>query len=235
MLAAARFSPPPSGDVPSRSVDPPSAVPAPPVIADSLMGKEYQKSVVVGGQTVPLPQGTWVALASFKGTYAAPGDTMVLGNLEGAELKGLIAVNAYLGPSPTGTTRPSAACQRQDVIFLSAAPAQGDSLECWWVNHATSVWQDQAPFKAAYLELAQRKIAAPDVFINVGFYRATPKGFATTFYFFDPATEGIASAPGRWFDSEWRKDRLVNDPARAAYAAKMIQWGREWAPIFFGR
>ncbi len=217
---------------PSTAALPPTA-PAPPAVPDSMMGKLFQNTVIVGGQTVPLPEGRWQTLAHFKGSAQAPGDAMLLGRVADNQVKALVAVHAHRAAAPGAPPKVLKGCQREDVIFYSGPDAQPDLVRCWWVNHATNVWQDQPLFRAAQLELTQRKIEFSGVYLNVAFYRATPEGFATTFYYVDPAGAGIDSRQGAWSESEWRKDRLAADGTRAAFAEKTVNWGRDWAPIYF--
>ena len=68
---------------------------------------------------------------------------------------------------------------------------------------------------------------------NLGLRRADANGMATTFYYFDPASEGIASASTTWAESEWQRSRLDADPARKAYVQKLERWGEGWSQIYF--
>lgn len=207
------------------------ATPAPPAGPDSQLGKWLQGSASVSGQTVPLPDGRWLVLAHFKGSANTPGDSLLLGQPQGRDLPKMVAIHANRGARAKNATFRS--CLRQDVFYQSNQEARPDAPTCWWVNHATAVWDLQPLFKAAQLELAQRGVQAAAVYVNVGFYRSDADGFATTFYYFDPAASGIASQTVPWAESEWHKSRIDMDPQRAAFAQKMADWGRGWAPIYF--
>ncbi|WP_374665494.1 hypothetical protein [Ramlibacter sp.] len=201
---------------------------APPPI-DTLIGKVMQGSVEVGSQSVPLPDGPWTVLAHFKGGAGGQLDSMVLGQLARKTLRRLVVAQA--GPG----TRPALprSCVRQDILFNSNPTGGADMAQCWWINHATSIWGDHNLFRSAQLELEQRGIQASSVFINVGFHRSTPRGHATVFYYFDPLEEGQRSAATSWAASEWHKSRIEADPARQAYVQKLTDWGHSWAPIFY--
>ncbi|AYQ29314.1 hypothetical protein DT070_15580 [Polaromonas sp. SP1] len=191
-------------------------------------------SVMVSGQSIPLPEGQWMTLALFKGSQAAPGDAMLLGQIVSGQLKRMVAIRAYRRTSEASFKAvPMKSCSRQDMAFVEDVGDNPDSTRCWWVNHATSVWENQALFRSASLELAQRKVNFSSVFLNVGFHRANSDGFATAFYYFDPAEAGIASSATQWQLSEWHKSRISSDSQRVAYVEKSIAWGRGWAPIYF--
>ena len=211
------------------------AMPPAPVAPDILMGKRLQDQVVVQGQTIPLPAGTWTVLAHFRdpGLGLAQGDAVVLGRIEGNKLAGLVAVNATR-LSGGATPRPFEACNRADYAFrkVDTYDAQGEQ-RCWWINHAVSVWQSQPIFQAARTELSRLGVSPPQVLMNVGLRRADANGMATTFYYFDPASEGIASASTTWAESEWQRSRLDADPARKAYVQKLERWGEGWSQIYF--
>lgn len=211
-----------------QAAGPPQGLP------DSMIGRISNGSITVSGQVIPLPDGAWTTLAFFKGSQAAPGDAMVLGQIVSGQLKRMVAIHAYrkTGDVPFKSA-PMKSCSRQDMVFVEDSGAKPDSTRCWWVNHATSVWENQALLRSANLELAQRKVNFSSVFLNAGFHRANPDGFATAFYYFDPTEEGIGSSATQWQSSEWHKSRISSDPQRLAYVEKTISWGRGWAPIFF--
>jgi hypothetical protein len=212
----------------------PSPAPAPgPVAPDSMLGKVIQGTATVSGQSVPLPDGKWVVLAHFKGSAAAPGDAVLLGQVTGRDLRRMIAINAARGARPASKGATFRSCLRQDVFHQSNQEGRPDAPQCWWVNHATALWEQQGLFRAAQGELATRGVQTSAVYLNVGFYRSDADGFATAFYYFDPAEEGIASDAVPWAQSEWHKSRIGADPQRSAYAQKLADWGRHWAPVFF--
>jgi hypothetical protein len=174
-------------------------------------------------------------LAHFRNPGGGPrrGDAVVLGNIEGNKLLGAIAINAWQR-SAGADTAAFEACNRQDYVFrkLEAYDAQGEQ-RCWWINHAVALWQNEPVFQAAKLELERLGVSAPPVMLNVAIRRADATGFATTFYYFNPAEDGIASAAGTWANSEWHRSRIDADPARRAYVQKLQRWGESWAPIYF--
>lgn len=199
---------------------------------DSVLGKTLDGTVQVSGQTIPLPQGTWTVLAHFKGSAARPGDTMLLGQLRGNTVRKLVEVHAARVPRP-GAQPTFRSCLRQDVLHQSNDDARADAPRCWWVNHAVGLWDNEPMFQAARPELERRGIQPSPVLLNVGFYRSDADGFATAFYFFDPAEAGILSQGNHWDLSEWHKSRFAADPQRADYVRKLVDWGRDWAPIYF--
>lgn len=212
----------------------PQGVAQPQALPDSMIGRISHGSITVSGQSIPLPDGAWTTLALFKGSQAAPGDSMVLGQIVSGQLKRMVAIHAYRKPPGASfKATPMKTCSRQDMAFVENTGDVADSPRCWWVNHATSIWDEQALLRSANLELAQRKVNFSSVFMNVGFHRANPDGAATAFYYFDPAEAGIASSATQWQSSEWHKSRISADPQRLAYIEKLVAWGRGWAPIYF--
>lgn len=209
----------------------PAPIPTP--LANALIGKRYQDLFRIQGQAIPLPTGTWTVLAHFRdsGVGSARGDAVVLAKLDGNKLAGVIAINALEAGKGVA---PFEACNRQDYVFrhVDTYEAQGNQ-RCWWINHAVAMWQTQSVFQAASLELARLGIGVPSVMLNVGFRRADKAGFATTFYYFDPSSDGIVTAPTSWAESEWHRARIDADPRRVAYVKRMQHWGESWAPIYF--
>jgi hypothetical protein len=225
----------PTAASPSTMPSPRAAAALAPPAPDSLMGKRFQDIVKVQDQTIPLPAGSWIVLAHFRdpGSGRARGDAVVLGRLEDNKLRGLVAINA-LQASGGASAAPFEACNRQDYVFrqVDTYDAQGEQ-RCWWINHAVSVWQNQGVFQAAQGELTRLGASAPQVMLNVAMRRADATGFATTYYYFDPAADGIASDSGSWAESEWHRSRIDNDSARRAYVQKLQRWGESWAQIYF--
>lgn len=203
---------------------------------DALMGKTFSDVVTVQREPIPLPDGAWSTLAHFRGQPGSnQGDAVVLGRFKGKQLDGLIAINAYRYDDGRATGFPAfKGCSRDDyVAHHSELNEPGGAQRCWWVNHAVALWSEQPVFRASAGVLAQRGVTPPQLMINVAFRRATPQGFATAFYYFDPATAQINSAQTSWVDSEWHRSRIAADPARVRYVQQMERWGESWAPIFF--
>lgn len=199
----------------------------------SLMGREVRDQISLGGVRIPLPDGNWIVVAFFRGSSSAEGDRAVLARVSQNRLQGVIAARG--GYVPGGQTpTPFTGCQRQDYVHRQSKVDDGNGLErCWWINHATGVWQADPLMRAASAELFKRGITPPTVMLNVGFRRATADSHATAFYYFDPIDDGISSQPLLWQASEWHKDRIASDSRRVEYVQKLKQWGADWAPIFF--
>lgn len=205
---------------------------------DSLMGRTVQGSVAVSGQVIPLAEGEWTVLAHFRGAAGSlRGDAVVLGRLQQSKLLGLVAINAFRDGAGAGQGFPTLpACSRTDLLDRDVIrnDAQGEQ-RCWWINHALSIWDEQAIFRAARGDLEQRGVATPTVLLNVGFRRANADGFATTHYYFDPASAQLHGGAVSWSASEWHKDRMASDPRRAEYVSGLRQWALGWAPIYFAQ
>jgi hypothetical protein len=199
----------------------------------SLMGKILRGHMSLGGATIPLPEGDWTALAFFRGGSNGDGDSAVLARIEGDRLRGVIAGKALKIKDGTGFAAiPN--CDRTDYVFRETQVNSGFGAQrCWWINHATGVWQQEPILRAAAAELERRGIRPPTVMLNVGFRRADADSFATTFYYFDPRENGISSQPLLWQSSEWHKDRIQQDSQRVQYVEGLKQWAGSWAPIYF--
>jgi hypothetical protein len=212
------------------------AIAATPASSESPVGKSFRGQMSIGGQAVPLPSGDWTGVAFFRGGSASTrGDAAILARIENGRINGLVGVNANtFANDQRGAIQPFASCERQDYVFRKTLVNEaGGEQRCWWINHATGVWQDQGIFRAAREELLQKKLVLPEVMVNVAFRRARANSFVTAFYYFDPALEGISSAPLIWSASEWHKDRISSDPARMRYVQRLQKWGDDWAPVFF--
>ena len=203
--------------------------------AASPLGKEFEDTIPVGGQSVPLPPGKWTGLAFFRAApNSSQGDSVVLGRFEKGKLVGMVAANAQKFPAGVAPGVPVyRPCERKDYLFVDRQinDAFGEQ-RCWWINHATGLWDGEPIFKAAK-GVAEQHGAVPNVFVNVAFRRADRQGFVTAFYLHDPGESGISSTIGAWRSSEWHRDRVAQDPRRVEYVKELKKWGRVWAQMFF--
>jgi hypothetical protein len=203
--------------------------------SQSVVGKFFDDEIVIGGQRIPLPPGKWRGLAHFRGRpNSADGDAIVLGRFENRILSGAIGINAYTLGVGCGGFPAFAGCERSDYLHIVQQGNQAFGTQrCWWINHAAEVW-NQPLLRAAKAVIEEQGSAAPGLFLNVGFRRASADGYATVFYYFNPEqAAGITSKSTNWRDSEWHKTRISTDPKRVEYVNDLIKWGNSWAPVFF--
>ncbi len=200
----------------------------------SPMNRVYENEFVLDGQVIPLPPGKWVGLAFFRGQGgSARGDSAVLGKVVNNEVVGLVAVNARSATYAGSGYPVFDACDRTDYVHIVRDANEASGLQrCWWINHATQIWE-QPIFRAARTALDERGVAIPEVLMNVGFRRASATGFATTFYYSNPYEVGIRSQVLPWSQSEWHKSRISDDQKRAEYVNGLKAWGNSWAPVFY--
>lgn len=199
------------------------------------IGKIFEGRITLSGQTAPLPDGKWMGLAFFRGAPGSVnGDAVVLGRMENNRLVAMVAVNAFMHPDGVRTGHPSfPSCERQNYLFISKSSNEPfGEQRCWWVNHATQVWQ-QPILRAAESVIREHTDSLAQLWINVGFRRADEAGFITAFYYFNPEQARIESKASTWAESEWHRDRISLDSKRAEYAKQIQTWGTNWAPVFF--
>lgn len=203
-------------------------------VPQTLLYRVFEDEVLISGQRIPLPPGRWLALAHFRGQASSrQGDSVVLGRIDKGRTTGLVAINAYFGASQGNGFPAFKGCDRSDYVHFSRLANEAFGTQrCWWINHATQVW-DQPLFRAAKSVLEERGGTVPPTLVNVGFRRADSSGFTTAFYYFNPEESGISSQPAPWYMSEWHKDRISLDARRVDYIKELRNWGSSWAPIFY--
>ena len=206
-----------------------------PDTSSSPVGKIVEDLTTIAGQQVPLPAGKWLGLAYFKGApNTTSGDSAVFGKVEKGRIVEMVAINAFKHANQKNGFPSFRACDRTDYVHINRD--RNDAFgpqRCWWVNHATQIWDSQPIFQAAKGVIEQRNLVAPAVLMNVGYRRANENGFVTAFYYFSPEEAGIQTPATTWSNSEWHKDRIANDPKRTEYIKELLAWGKSWAHIFF--
>jgi hypothetical protein len=199
---------------------------------NSLMGKPFADSIPFAGFNIPLPKGIWTVVAFQRGGVQTPAnEVVILARIDGKQLGGLIAINAYQDPQKRGAGFPQTNfCSRPDYVYREAVSNEAfGHQECWWINHASKMWtENTGVMKAAHAELALRAVNPPDTMVNVGFRFAEANKFMTLFVYFNPEEEGINTPSSTWGASEWHRDRIYQYPEKTAYVKKLTAWGKTW-------
>jgi hypothetical protein len=105
------------------------------------------------------------------------------------------------------------------------------------VNHRVPFLVDRKGWaQDAHGWAATQKVAMPTTVVAVQFARIDRAFQTQLHYYFNPEADGFApSKAGKWNVSEWHRDRLDQDPARAAYIQGLTRWAGDAAsPVYAG-
>jgi len=210
-----------------------SIVPRPAAEPDSasLMGKTVTGSVLTQGKSVPLPPGQWIVVAHFP---AAGGvESLFLAQLRRDKLSRAVLVQASTQASESGFRR-SAQCARTALLYVKTiSNEEFGRQDCWTINH--NLWtqseRDTPPIiRAAIGDLEVRGVKYPPVLLSAFFRLADRQSFLHAVYYFNPETDGIASKPTLWEESDWNRNYIHQYPDKIAYVEKLRAWAEGWHP-----
>jgi uncharacterized membrane protein len=159
--------------------------------AASDASAERPGGFTLAGKQVPLPEGTWIALADEAAADAAG---VVLGRFDGNTLLGLAVVHA--NPSKTNDIFGTASdCSRRDVYFSTIRYDTPIDGYCSYAKPVTPA--DAAPGDALWARardrLAEIGVIVPPVLLTVGARVRTRENFVDVRYYFPP-DEAMAGA-----------------------------------------
>jgi hypothetical protein len=217
-------------------------------IDTALIGRTYQRELLMNGFKVPLPPGEWAVLASFTiwitKSPQNKGTTYFLGRIENGRLAGAMIVNALRSPAeaPTGFDE-FKNCANPDNIYTSKEEIVPFDHQACWVMHSlfTPPWQqwgDKAMqmdniVRAAAGDLAAKGVTYPQDLVAVHFYRSEKWGVLNATYLFSPEQDGIKSDVAPSFrDSDWFGPNVQRYPEKVLYTNKLKTWGASFWPQF---
>lgn len=214
------------------------------------VGTRVTKQFNLGPAVFYLPESDWVLAA----THARTGTLQR--SLEGPKFAGVVlfdvrdgqvarAVLVYTSIEPVLGNRgwlPSEdPCKRRDDVYLHRELGQNyQNQYCVQINHRVPFLVESKGWSRDALGwLTENKVKLPRTALAVEFARIDRAFQTQLYYFFNPDIEGIApAAAGEWKSSEWHRDRVGRDPARAAYLESLARWSDAAAPAvragFFG-
>jgi hypothetical protein len=192
-----------------------------------------------------LPEGEWVLAAR----HAWTGSLNVV--MEGPKFAGALlfdvrgtqvarafyaSTNIEPVPGNRGWRWTEDPCKRRDEVFLHRELGENyQNQYCVQVNHRVPFLVERKGWThEAVGWLTENKLTLPKTVLAVEFARIDRAFQTQVQYYFNPDFDGIAPAKAsRWKTSEWHRDRLGDDSARAAYIGALAKWaGDAAAPVY---
>lgn len=206
------------------------------------VGARVSGEFTLGPSHFYLPEGEWVLAArhTWTGTlqYMLEGPKFAgvyLLDVRGQQLARAIWVRANIEPvlGTRGWVKEEDPCKVRTDVHLHLE--LGDNYlnqYCVEINHRVPYLVETKGWTREALGwLADNKIPVPRTMIGVEFNRIDRAYQERMHYYFNPELDGFAasSAPN-WKTSEWHRDRVAQDPARAAYVQALVKWAGDAAP-----
>jgi hypothetical protein len=203
----------------------------PPAVANPFLTYPHVYRILAfGSGQVPLPAGEWTSLIHSNDDHVTPS---VIGEL----LVHLVDKRLVAAVSIRGTSAPKATpdgwklydgCTSAHVVVRVRSHANFGPQDCWLINPVMQPadWAGASlPIIPRGLEVLGRNgIALPPVMLMVNFFLADDRQWRLVTYWFAPGINDPAPTP-----QGWASTTALNDPAKAAYIARMTDWTTEWA------
>ena len=194
-----------------------------------VLGRFYSGRLPFGSQSIPLPAGKWVALASQRGATAAglEGESVLLAFVLDARLVALamIAGSTADQPQRAGFAAPLQA-EIPNYYYRRVFSAIDHGKVDLWVTGITQPvhWTDTFR-KAALAALGKQSLTVPERFDSAVFRFADKRNWLSAeFMFPNPGTDVV---PARG----WIEAAALADSAALSHAEKVRRWGKAWHEV----
>jgi hypothetical protein len=197
----------------------------------------------LGPSTFYLPEGEWVLAAThaWTGTLgrgrAQEGPRwagVFLFDLRGQQVARALWVISSITPVPgtVGWLPESDPCKKREDVYLHRELGENyQNQYCVEVNHRVPFLVERKGWvERAHGWLVDSKVPVPQTMVAVQYARIDRAYQTQMHYYFNPELDGLAPGAGKWGASEWHRDRVARDPARAAYLETLARWAGEAAP-----
>jgi hypothetical protein len=211
------------------------------------VGTRVAKQFSLGPSIFYLPEGEWVLAARQAWTgslqYMLEGPKfagVLLFDVRGQQVARAIWVRTNIEPVPgaRGWVKEEDPCKERTDLHLHRELGENYLNQyCVQVNHRVPFLVERKDWtRDAAGWLADNKLAPPKVVVAVQFARIDRAYNTQLHYYFNPEADGLAgSAATKWNASEWHRNRVGQDPARAAYVQALVKWaGDAAAPVYAG-
>jgi hypothetical protein len=213
------------------------------------VGTRVSGEFKLGASVFYLPEGEWVLAArhQWNGTInrvlEGPAWAGVyLFDVRGQRMARALWVIANTEPvlGTRGWLPTEDPCKQRDDVYLHRELGLNFRNQfCIEVNHRVPFLVDRKGWaQDAHGWLAENKVPVPQTVVAVQFARIDRAYQTQLHYYFNPELDGFAPGANRWRASEWHRDRVGQDPARAAYLESLAGWANAAAPVvragFFG-
>ena len=212
-----------------------------------LIGARVTGEFTLGPSIFYVPEGQWVLAARQTWTgnlqYVLQGPKfagVVLFDVREQQVARALWVRTNIEPvlGTRGWVKEEDPCKvREDIYLHRELGANYQNQYCIQVNHrlpffagGTGVVRDAQGW------LVDNKLPLPRAMVGVHFARIDRAYNTQLHYYFNPELDGLApSAAAKWNASEWHRDRVGKDPARAAYLEALAKWAGDAAsPVYAG-
>lgn len=221
--------------------------PTPPRLTDADLGgkvpavrRTYAGTIPFLGRDTPLPAGEWTAISrhtvQFRGDRP-PTDEVTLLRHDGPVLTGLLLLfgTPVNKPAANGLP-PGIACQESDVTassIRSATPfGEQDCVAVKWTR--TGPWRSapSATLRGIAASLDIVGVTPPPVLVGVMVFEVDAQHELSYNLLLNPDREGVApdlaTQPSQ---SGWAAINIGRDPAKKAFAERLLAWGEAWRDI----
>ena len=211
------------------------------------VGTRVSAQFKLGASTFYLPEGEWVLAArnawTGKLAHVQEGPKFAgvfLFDVRGEQMARALWVTTNVEPVPgnRGWVPTEDPCKVRADIHLHKELGQNyQNQYCVQVNHRVPFLVDRKGWvQEAHGWLATQKVPVPATVVAVQFARIDRAFQTQVHYYFNPEADGFApSKAAKWNVSEWHRDRVGQDPARAAYMEALAKSaGDAAAPVHAG-
>jgi hypothetical protein len=207
------------------------------------LGATVRGSIVVGGDVIPLPEGSW-SIAAVTGRVgkgrvqggmpSQPLDYadgyLVLAKVQDNRLEGYIFIgrSIYLLEGIGSYYFADAACRRDNFFYLDAKDVRDGFEDCWYVTHfrtaigpkSPEVWQRFSGYLRAL------GITLPPTVIQTRFLNIWNRERTEISYFMNPDVKGIEASSQPWASSDWHKSNVKKFPDKLTYLNEIVEFGK---------
>jgi hypothetical protein len=212
-----------------------------------LIGTRVSREFSLGPATFYLPEGDWVLAArhtwtgKLQNVLEGPKFAGVfLFDVRGQQVARALWASTNVEPvlGGRGWVPSEDPCKlRADLHLHRELGMNYQNQFCVQVNHRVPFLVDRKGWaRDAHGWLADQKLPVPQTVIAVQFVRIDRAFQTQLHYYFNPELDGFArSSETKWNASEWHRDRVGQDPARAAYVGSLVRWAGDAAfPVYAG-
>lgn len=209
---------------------PSAASPAVPAIARNTPqpGAIYSDRLPFGVQSVPLPVGRWLALASQTGeTPNGPALSVFLALELGGRVIAAASITGSVAADPKEAGYPAPLeAQIPNFYYRRVFSSVDHGLVDLWVTGVTSTTKWDDTYRHAVISAMQRQgVVVPAKFATVVYRLADRRNWLSAeFMFTDPGRDSARVRP-------WTEVALLPDTADVPYVEKVRRWGKAWHAI----
>jgi hypothetical protein len=210
-------------------------------LSTQLIGTRVAGDFTLGPALFRLPEGEWVLAArhTWTGTMNVVQEGPKWAGVFLFDVRGTQVARAVLATTNVEAVQGNRGwrwtedpCKRREDVHLHRDLSSNYQNQfCVQVNHRVPFLVERKGWtRDANAWLAERSLQAPQTAMAVQYARIDRAYQTLLHYYFNPEVDGVAPAASRtWKESEWHRQRVASDPARAAYVDALVKWAGDAA------